>query len=78
MTLPTRVIKTATFIDKILTSNYENKWTSLNIPTSIADHLPKSFIIENLIKHLTTYKTLKKPPKIIKKLITNLLRTILK
>ena len=45
ITLPTRVIsEAATFIDNILINNHENKCTSA---TSVLDHLPQFFIIEN-------------------------------
>ena len=42
MTHPTRVTgRTATLIDIILISSYDNKCTSVNITTSVSDHLPQ-------------------------------------
>ena len=48
MTYPTRVTgRTATLIDIILISSYDNKCTSVNITTSFSDHLPQFHIMGN-------------------------------
>ena len=47
ITLSTRVTaRTATFIDNILITSYENKCTFGSITTSVSDHLPQFLIIE--------------------------------
>ena len=73
--LPTRVITTVTlkYLSTIMRINAPPAHNHFYFRSS-----PIVSFIENLIKNPATYKTLKKPSEIIKMLVKNLLRTILK
>ena len=66
ITLPTRVTgRTATLTCNTLINSYKNKCTSVNITTSVSNHLPQFLIIKNfkgktykIKNHLSTKTTI--------------------